>query len=91
MTQINPFTGAVIQSGQVPPRQSANKDRQIRRAQDLAKNTALQGDHLEHQVESTDTLHASDDREHPHQQQRRSSARHGQDGSDPTPHIDLTA
>ena len=62
MTQINPFTGAIIQSGQVQPKQSAEKDRQIRRLQNLGKNAALQGDHLEHQVESSDALHSTDDR-----------------------------
>jgi hypothetical protein len=61
MSQINPFTGAIVQGMQVQPRQSAEKDRQIRRTQNLSKNSALQGDELEHQVESADAPQAVSD------------------------------
>lgn len=96
MTQINPFTGAIIQSTQVQPKQSAEKDRQIRRLQNLSKNAALQGDRLEHQVESSDTMHAADDGQDTSQhQQRRSPGREqpnaDQDSSSGESHIDLTA
>ncbi len=93
MTQINPFTGAIIQAGQLqPPQQSAAKDRQIRRAQNLARNSALQGDQLEHQVESTQAVEpASDGRG---SNQPRTPAKHAMpgkpdDGEDE--HVDLRA
>lgn len=93
MTQINPFTGAIILSGQVQLRQSAEKERQIRRLQNLSKNAALQGDRLEHQVESSDTLHVASneqEREQPRRQpqQQQEPQEEGEEG---TPHIDLTA
>ena len=97
MSQINPFTGAIIQGMQVPPRQGAEKDRQLRRVQNLSKNSALQGDQLEHQVESADALHAVDEgQEHANNPQRRSarpqqpkSQDEDEDGG--TPHVDVTA
>jgi hypothetical protein len=97
MSQINPFTGAIIQGMQVPPRQSAEKDRQIRRVQNLSKNSALQGDQLEHQVESADAPHPVDDgQEHTYNPQRRSAPPQkanpqdeDEDGS--TPRVDVTA
>ena len=63
MSQINPFTGAIIQSIQVQQRQGDDKERQIRRVQNLGKNAALQGDRLEHQVESSDGLQPINDQE----------------------------
>jgi len=90
MTQINPFTGAIIAAGHVAPQQSAAKDRQIRRTQNLGKNAALQGDHLEHEVESTDTLHSINDGGNPGGQKRRGGQAPPKkdEGED---HIDLTA
>lgn len=97
MTQINPLTGSVIQSAQVQARQSAEKDRQIRRVQNLGKNTALQGDRLEHQVESTDPhLTIQDNNDSARQQRQPPRKREGQGGDDQKPdeeppHIDLKA
>jgi hypothetical protein len=56
MSQINPFTGAVAQSPQVQRLQAAEKDRHLRRTQELAKATGLSTDQFEHQVESADAL-----------------------------------
>jgi hypothetical protein len=96
MSQINPFTGAIIQGALVPPRQSAEKDRQIRRVQNLTKNSALQGDQLEHQVESADAPHAvNDGQEHTYNPQRRPPRQHTpqkpDDEEGPPAHVDLTA
>jgi hypothetical protein len=95
MTQINPFTGAIIQGSQLQGRQISDKDRQIRRAQNLAKNSALQGDQLEHQVESADALHATNDSRDSYQQQRRPPSPHRNptepEPPEEEPHIDLTA
>jgi hypothetical protein len=92
MTQINPLTGAIIQSTQVQPRQNADKDRQIRRTQNLGKNTALQGDRLEHEVESSDALHKPDDgHDSGRQRQKQQHQRSESSEDDGPPHIDLTA
>ena len=104
MTQINPFTGAIIQGMQVQPRQSAEKDRQIRRVQNLSKNSALQGDQLEHQVESADAPHAvNDGQDNAHgrmgqgfynPQRRTPRGQSNSPGSEDvggTPHVDVTA
>lgn len=97
MSQINPFTGSIVQAPQVQRQQAADKDRHLRKANDVAKNSALADDRLEHQVESSDTvapLHEDD--QHPDQQKRKSKKRPAsattQDSDDQTPpHVDLTA
>ena len=76
--------------------QSASRDRQIRRTQNLGKNSALSGDQLEHQVESSDALHGINDRNDSYQPQKRQqskkkAAQPKPDGSDGTEHIDLKA
>ena len=96
MSQINPFTGAIIQGSLVPPRQSAEKDRQIRRGQNLTKNSALQGDQLEHQVESADAPHAvNDGQDHTYHPNRRPPRPHTppkpNDEQEPPAHVDVTA
>jgi len=96
MSQINPFTGSILQAPQVQRQQSVEKDRQVRRTQDLAKNSALEADQLEHQVESSEELTPT----HADQKQQRQfkRPRHKSDEKDKPdetdgeePHIDLTA
>jgi hypothetical protein len=77
MSQINPFNW-IAQAGQAPPSQSTAKQRQIRRAQNLAKNTALTGDHLEHEVESSDALQPAGDHD-PNLPERRGKRRAGEE------------
>ena len=91
MTQINPFTGAMIQAGQVPTRQVAQKDRQLRRMQNLAKNSALQGDQLEHQVESSDAMQAANDSQDSRRRNRKAATPVPANKKDDEEHIDLTA
>ena len=93
MIQINPFTGAIIQSTQVQQTKSTAHDRHIRRVQNLSKNSGLQGDTLEHQVESTDALHPASDRDsyHPQRQPPHKQKPQTEDDSDPPRNIDLTA
>ena len=95
MTQINPFTGSVLQAPVVQRQQAAEKDRQIRRTQDVEKNAALQGDQLEHQVESTEALSEIHDEDSPDPRKRKQPAPHEEKNrSDETgddPHLDLTA
>jgi hypothetical protein len=95
MTQINPFTGSILQSPTVQRQQSAEKDRQVRRAQDMEKNAALPGDHLEHQVESSDALSPIHDEDSPDPRKRKRhdhppKARTHDDPADDS-HLDLTA
>jgi hypothetical protein len=95
MSQINPFTGAIIQSTQVQQTKSTAQDKHIRRVQNLGKNSALAGDELEHQVESSDALHPANDRGDSYQPQRQ--PQHPKKQSSPNPdedppkNIDLTA
>jgi len=93
MSQINPFTGAIIQSTQVQKTKSAAPDKHIRRVQNLGKDSGLSGDQLEHQVESPDALHSSGDRNDSYQPQRQPPKKQKSDQSqdDPPKNIDLTA
>lgn len=94
MSQINPFTGAIIQSTQVQQTKASSQDKHIRRVQNLSKNSGLTGDQLEHQVESTDALHPASDRNDSYQPQRQPPHKHKppqQDQDDPPKNIDLTA
>jgi hypothetical protein len=56
MSQINPFSGYLAGASHVQRQQAAEKDRLLRRAHELTKNIALQGDQLEHQVESSEQI-----------------------------------
>src|SRR5688500_5865586 len=56
MSQINPFTGAVLQGPHVQRQQAADKDRHLRRVQDQSRHAALTGDKLEHQVENAEAI-----------------------------------
>ena len=87
MSQINPFTW-VAQQGQVQQKQSASKDRQIRRAQNLARNAALTGDRLEHEVESSDAIRRADDHD-PNLPERRKGKQHAR--PEEIPKLDIRA
>jgi hypothetical protein len=96
MTQINPFTGSILGTPQVQRQQAADKDRQVRRAQEQSKNAALTEDRTDHQVESSEELK-------PIQPEARKARRFKRSGHKPeahsdteqpdgqSPHIDLTA
>src|SRR3989442_1748337 len=77
MTQINPLTGSILQSPIVQRQQAAEKDRQVRKAQDAEKNAALTGDRLEHQVESSEALAEIHDEDSPDPRKRKQSDPHG--------------
>jgi hypothetical protein len=59
MTFFNPLSGSLVPA--TPVQRAADKDRQIARSQALRKNAAAEGEHVEHQVESADELHAAGD------------------------------
>ena len=96
MSQINPFTGSILQAPQVQRQQATDKDRHLRRASDLSKNAALQDDQLEHQVESSEELTPTHADQKQQRQFKRPRTKHEgdetpdeKDGEEP--HIDLTA
>ena len=89
---INPLTGAPLQGGQVQEQQAAEKVRQVRRAQSVARNVASDGDRFEHQDESTEQLPVVGDRQSPHgngQQKRKRPA--PPPPADGEAHLDVTA
>ncbi len=96
MSQINPFTGSILQAPQVQRNQAAEKDRQVRKAHDLSKNAALQGDQHQHEVESAEAPSAVHE-EQPKNPRRRKNAAHAheesaqRDDSAGDEHLDLTA
>jgi hypothetical protein len=95
MTQINPFTGSIVQAPQVQRSQATEKDRQLQKANALSKNAALQGDQLEHEVESGEAItpaHDEDPRKPPQRDRprRRQATSNIPDDADES-HLDVTA
>jgi hypothetical protein len=92
MSQINPFTGSILQSTQVQRQQATDKDRQVRRAQDQTRDSSLAQDTVEHQVESSEEL-GPIQKEQRHERRFKRPTHKGQpepeDNQDP--HLDLTA
>jgi hypothetical protein len=95
MTQINPLAGSIVQSPMVQRQQAAEKDRQVRQARDVEKNSALHGDELEHQVESAQAITPiHDDGSHDPRARKRFPKRLKQDSKGDCAdgeHLDLTA
>ena len=95
MSQINPFTNSIVQAPQVQRQQATEKDRQLRRAVDQQKNAALQGDRLEHQVESAEELAEIHDQDTPDPRKRKKQTHGGdedsKDSGDQERHLDVTA
>ena len=96
MTQINPLTGAILQSTQVQRQQAAQRDRQVRREHLLAKDVAMQGDQLEHQVESSEEIRAiHEERDNANLPRKRPPRQHKpfsqNDDAGDEPHLDVTA
>jgi hypothetical protein len=93
MSQINPFTGSILQAPQVQRQQAADKDRQLRRAVDQEKNSALQGDRLEHQVESSEELSPihDDDTPDPRKRRKQQQTKPREPDAQDQSHLDVTA
>jgi hypothetical protein len=95
VSQINPFTGSILQAPQVQRSQAADRDRQLRRATDLSKNAALAGEQLQHEVESSEAITPVHDDQSKNPQQRKKPQPHESpsqnDQSDGPEHVDLTA
>jgi len=93
MAEINPFTGSILQSTVIQPRQLQQRNTQLRRAQNLARDSALQGDQLDHQVESTEATSPTGDQPDKNPRDRRQQQQAPPPAPDPEapPHLDLTA
>jgi hypothetical protein len=94
VSQINPFTGSILQAPHVQRSQATDRDRQLRRATDLSKNAALQGEQLQHEVESSEAITSvhQDQTKNPRQREKpnpqQSAPCNDDSGND---HLDLTA
>lgn len=95
MEIVNQIAGSLAQSVVVTRQQSADKSRQIRRAQTLSKDVAAPSDSFEHKVESTEELtpvHDEQKRQEPRRKSKRSHPPAPDQPSDgDAPRIDLTA
>ena len=94
VSQINPFTGSILQATHVQRNQAADRDRQLRRATDLSKNAALQGDQHQHEVESSEAIAGVHDDQAKDAKQRKKSPQKDQGGDDEDAgdaHLDVTA
>jgi hypothetical protein len=90
MTQINSFTGSILQSTQVQRQQSAAKDREVRQAREMEKNIAARDDEVDHQVESSEELKPiREERRSDHQRGRKHQ--HAPLRTDEENKLDLTA
>ena len=92
MTYINPLANALPQSFATQQQLSADKTRQIRKAQVQTRNGAAETDQFEHQVEGAEEVAAIHE-EAPNKRDSRKKKRPAQDpsaGQEPE-HIDLTA
>ena len=95
MTFIHPLASALAQSGHVQEQLSADKTRQVRRAQTQARNVAALTDRLEHEVENVEAPPTVQDQERKRRlpdNRRRSprSTNPATDGAGEHPHIDVT-
>lgn len=92
MTFINPLSGALV-PGTAVQRAATDKERQIARSQALRKNAAAEGDHVEHQVESTEELTpaSGEDPSGGRGDGQPPRDRKPQDANDDHPHIDVKA
>ena len=97
MSELNPFAGAILPSAQAQRQQSSERVNQVRRTQELKKNSGQQSaDVFEHQVESSDAIagvHDDDTRHDPRKKRgtkKQYSPKNDQPGDEP-PHLDLTA
>jgi hypothetical protein len=78
MTQINPFAGAMAQTPQAVRQASADRDAQVRRAQEQQRATGRTDQKADEFVESADTVVAAGDDDEHHQDQRKRKRRQAQ-------------
>lgn len=93
MTDFNPLAGALLGSAEVHHQLDAHKQRQVRRAQILRKNTAAQADRFEHEVESPEEVGPAgeDPGRQPGEERKGKRAKPGANQPDDPPHVDIQA
>lgn len=103
MTYFNPLIAPIATGSQAQRAAATDKERQVARAQTLAKNSAADGDRFEHQVESPDATKSVGDEAsrggHQPQQQPHDPSTHDPStldapekaSRDDEPHLDVTA
>ncbi|HMB95189.1 MAG TPA: hypothetical protein VKK61_04045 [Tepidisphaeraceae bacterium] len=94
MSQINPFVSSILQTPLAQRQQSDDRDRQVRKANDLEKDAALTDDQLEHQVESSEEVTPIKEQEKQERRFKRYKHDHSSDDEEESgedPHLDLTA
>jgi hypothetical protein len=95
MSQVNPFTGSIVQTAQVQRAQSADREHQVRKQEVRTKDAAAASDLFEHTVESSDAVSAIHEQDHSSDQgsrrKRHAPAEPSQPDSDQPPTLDLTA
>lgn len=92
MSQINPFGGYAAGGTGALRQQAADRDRQVHRARQKSRNSGLEGDESEPQVDNAEALTAiSDGEESPHQRKRRQREgnRPSADTDETHPHLDV--
>lgn len=92
MSQINPFIGSILQSPAAQRQAAADRDKQMRRAADSAKNAYLTEDRLELSIESTDKPEETgDEQKRRNEQQKKRKQSDEQPPEESTDRLDITA
>jgi len=94
MFDVNPLSGALLQSTQLQLAQAAEKSKQARKTQEQAKNVAARDDELEHQVENSEELTAVHEEGRQSEEQRKRKQQKQADEGEETSEdegLDLTA
>lgn len=66
MTQLNPFTGSILQSPVVQQQQQSLRQAQVEHRQHLRRNSAASNDQFTHDVENTEEVNPIHDEERQH-------------------------
>lgn len=92
MTDFNPLAGAILGSAQAQQQAALHKQRQLRRAQNVRKDSASADQPLEHQVESAEESIPVHDEQKQRSPRRDTPGKPPEDSEDePRPRLDLTA
>jgi hypothetical protein len=94
MLPVDYLSGALVQSAQLQLLQAAEKNKQARKAAELAKNVAARDDEMEHQVENSEELKEVHEEGRQSQEKKKDNSRHPGDESDDeksSDGLDLTA
>ena len=94
MSYFNPLLNSLIAGQALQRAHESEKERQVRRAQAVAKNAAAEGDRFERAVESDDAINPTHGDDEPHREppeQRKKKRPPEENGDGEPPHLDLKA